>query len=91
MGEQYQPARRAAVVTVVAAFVAALVVLAGVLITRSGSASGDVSTVAGGAFGLDVHVRTVLGASVDFGPAPAVELPPGGGGPISDRLASAPK
>lgn len=88
MASSISPRRRAAVVTLVAAFVAALIVLAGLLISRSGSASGDVSTVSGGAFGVDVHVRTPLGAAVDSGPAPAVELPPGGGGPISDRLAS---
>lgn len=89
MASSISPRRRAAVVIFVAAFLAGLVTLTGMLVTRSTSASGEVSTVAGGAFGIDVHVQTIVGARVDAGPTPAVELPPGGGGPITDHLASA--
>lgn len=52
-------------------------------------ASADVTDVSGsGAFGESVNV-TVLGTgSVSSGPTPAVTLPSGGGGPVTDSLAN---
>jgi hypothetical protein len=70
--------------------VVALVALVGSsLFSRLDSASGDVSTTSGGAFGESISVRTLLGSTVSSGPMPAVVLPASGGGPFQDRLASA--
>lgn len=79
---------KAAVFLVVAVILAAFVALGAVVVSRSRSASGEVATVGGGAFGESVHIQTILGARVDSGPAPSVDLPPGGGGPITDDLVS---
>jgi hypothetical protein len=58
-------------------------------IAMAAPASADVTDVSGsGAFGESVNV-TVLGTgSVSSGPAPTVNLPAGGGGPITDSLAN---
>src|SRR5260370_19488617 len=68
------------------------VVLVAVLcagIALAAPASADVTDVSGsGAFGESVNV-TVLGTgSVTSGPTPSVTLPSGGGGPVTDSLAS---
>lgn len=58
-------------------------------VAMAAPASADVTDVSGsGAFGESVNV-TVLGTgSVTSGPLPSVNLPSGGGGPITDSLAN---
>ncbi len=64
------------------------VVLAGLLAT--GPANADVTSVGGGAFGESVAVKLLAGnVPVNSGPMPQVTLPATGGGPFTNRLASA--
>jgi hypothetical protein len=64
------------------------VVLAGLLAT--GPANADVTSVGGGAFGESVAVKLLAGnVPVNSGPMPQVTLPASGGGPFTNRLASA--
>jgi hypothetical protein len=51
-------------------------------------ARADVTSLAGGAYGLSVDA-TVLGVAASFGPDPSVTLPAAGGGPLTDSTASA--
>jgi len=64
------------------------VVLAGLLAT--GPANADVTSVGGGAYGESVAVKLLAGnVPVSSGPMPKVTLPAGGGGPFTNKLASA--
>jgi hypothetical protein len=58
------------------------------VLTAAGPARADVTSLAGGAYGLSVDA-TVLGVAASFGPDPSVTLPAAGGGPIADSTASA--
>ncbi len=53
------------------------------------SASADVTSVDGSAYGESVNVTTLLGVSVTSGPLPSVTLPGTGGGPISQTVLNA--
>jgi hypothetical protein len=58
-------------------------------IALAAPASADVTDVSGsGAFGESVDVSVLGTGSVTSGPTPSVELPAGGGGPVTDSLAN---
>ena len=60
-----------------------------VAIALAAPASADVTDVSGsGAFGESVNVSVLGAGSVTSGPTPTVTLPSGGGGPVTDSLAS---
>ncbi|MBA2327827.1 MAG: hypothetical protein H0V95_14460, partial [Actinobacteria bacterium] len=64
--------------------------LAGVMATIAGvpSASADVTSVGGGAFGEQVNLSILGVGLVSSGPSPSVTLPSTGGGPFTNSLAS---
>jgi hypothetical protein len=58
-------------------------------IALAAPASADVTDVSGsGAFGESVNVNVLGSGTVTSGPMPSVDLPSGGGGPVTDSLAS---
>jgi hypothetical protein len=58
-------------------------------IAMAAPAAADVTDVSGsGAFGESVNVSVLGSGTVTSGPTPTVDLPSGGGGPITDSLAS---
>lgn len=73
---------------VLPALAAAAVATAGALI-QAVPVHADVTSVGGGAYGELVRATSALGVALRSGPAPAVTLPAGGGGPFRKSIASA--
>jgi hypothetical protein len=59
-----------------------------IVVAMATPALADVTTVGGGAYGAYVNVHPLNAGTVTLGPTPTVALPSGGGGPITNSLAS---